>query len=293
MEDLQSISEDTKTVIPINEKTGYDFLEEMCQIRNPSTAAGQILPMSPRVIYILEQLNEMGLKYQLVPFSPSWHGTKTTNFPNLVNIYVKFDAIVENQDQESVVFLAHHDVANTDSENCQDNTASVCNLLHLCNKLRQDNNLQKDVYIVFTDCEEIGGRGAERLGRQIVAGDFGKVNYCVNLELTACGDQIWAESIGGGFFNRTITESNLKNIIKENFNDRVIFKGCPYNDSIELRRFNIDSICFGILPSEELRFGYPKTWALCHRVEDTFELSAHKEDMNNFVDFLNEIAHLE
>ena len=205
-----------------------------------------------------------------------------------LNIEVKFSA--KKKTDNSIIYIAHHDVFDNNSDNCNDNSASVCNLLQFANELK-GKKLDKNIYIVFTDCEEFGGRGAKQLANKINNGDFGVVEYVVNLELSALGQFIWVEN--------TLRESSLVKKLKEvqenNQNTYYSFN-VPFNDSVILRKNEIDSICIGTINNEDVNYltnTFTKgrgcrTWSVCHQKIDIFEL-ANEKDMNDFVSFLHSL----
>ena len=172
-------------------KTGYDFLYEMCkEVRNKGNALLKLRePLTDRTSFIVNKLNEMGLFYKITPFSISKVSEPGYGDGKLINIEVFFPAT--EKINKNIFYTAHHDIANPDSENCQDNTASVCNLLDLCKKVSEMEIRQKNVYIVFTDCEEIGGKGMNRLLYDIKQRNL-NVDIMLCLELTANGTEYWA-----------------------------------------------------------------------------------------------------
>lgn len=254
----------------------YNILEGLCEVRNTqSSLKGLENPVTPRVNYILDTIFDLkliqnGVKMNLDIFDDSIEGLK------YVNVELFFDKGADS----SVMFIAHHDVNNIYSDNCQDNSASVSNLLSLAEHC-STNNLGKNVHIVFTDCEEFGGRGAKRLADKINNGEFGNVEYVVNLELTANGTKFWADT--QNFAHDSALEDKL------NVTDKFVTVRTPFNDSVVLRGRGIDSVCIGSLTEGEMNVvlsqGYCGTWALCHKPNDTFE-NAVGSDMDNFVELL-------
>lgn len=187
------------------------------------------------------------------------------------------------------MILAHHDIANEESENCQDNSASVCNLLHLCEILK-DSELQENVTVVFTDAEEIvdfNGSGSAILSYRIKNGhpDFVNFQYAINLELTGKGNIIWADLLNVFSRNKMQPNSKLGSYITEVFPS---FKpvSTPFSDSAVLRHHGLDSVCIGLITENDSiqleHQRYCETWALCHQSIDTFE-KISKEDMGYFV----------
>jgi hypothetical protein len=262
-------------------QTGYDFLREIClNVRNRGSARmGLIEPLTDRVSFIVNKLNELNLNYKIQPFSITEPSEVGYGKGKLINVEVFFPATVETD--KSVFYTSHHDIANPNSENCQDNTASVCNLIDLCQKVEAMKVRQKNVYIVFTDCEETGGLGMDRLVYDIYRRNI-KVDIMLCLELTANGTEYWA-SCGNGQEGKTATK--FVQLCGEKS-----FVSTPYNESINARRSGLDAICVGSLKEEEMdnvnKRGFCSTWALCHSSSDTFERSANREEMSAFVQFL-------
>lgn len=189
------------------------------------------------------------------------------------NIYVHF----KGKTDSNVVFLAHHDIKNPKSQNCQDNTASVCNLIHFCNLLKSLPILNKGVIIAFTDEEEkvnFNNSGAARLAECFREGLFGIKNviHFFNLELTGKGKVLWSD-------NNNIFTNQISN-------NKVV--DTPFNDSTVLRYHDINNTtCIGLFSDEDFlqvyNQGYCDLWQLCHSEEDTFDKIV-EEDMTNFVE---------
>jgi len=88
------------------------------------------------------------------------------------NIYIKGSS--------DKMIMAHHDVMNVKSDNCNDNSASVINAI-ACKTLMPELN------VAITDGEETGGIGASRAAEKINEGVFGNIEFVLNFELTALG----------------------------------------------------------------------------------------------------------
>lgn len=258
----------------------HNILVGLCQVKNESSSLiAKENPITPRVNYIIDTILDLGL-YDKVNMDTYLDGSDKTESLFYLNVELTFDMGTET----SIMFVAHHDVNNHRSDNCQDNSASVSNLLALADHF-QNNPPEKTVRIVFTDCEEFGGEGAGQLSRKIINGDFGIVEYVVNLELTANGRNLWADS------ENFTTESPLLTLL----NEKADFYSAktPFNDSVVLRRHEIDSVCIGSLTDRDMAEvkgrGYCKTWALCHKLDDTIN-EAVADDMDNFVEFLTKLV---
>lgn len=268
---------------------GYHHLHFLCKnVRNESPAIGNESPITPRLQYIIEALSTQGISFKLdILNSDNAQKIVSPNDRKLANVVVFFEG--NNKELPTVVFTSHHDIANKNSENCQDNTASVCNLLHLASVVKQKHDeglLEQSVLIGFTDCEEIGGRGIDKLNIEIQSGKYGNLECIYALELTACGTEFWVSGSQKGS-----TESDK---LQTAIGDKELnFVRTPYNESVNSRREGMTACCIGILPVSEIEVvkqrGYCSTWALCHNMEDTFERSANEEEMDNFVNVLTKL----
>lgn len=248
----------------------HELLTDFCQVRNEQNSLyGLENPLTNRVLFIVDTIIDLNLH----------KGLNLDVFEDKDDLYyVNVELTINAGTNDSVMFVAHHDVNNVNSDNCQDNSASVCNLLALAEHLSND-MLNKTVHIVFTDCEEFGGLGAKRLSERINNEEFGNVEYIVNLELTANGGNLWVDS--GNF----LTESPLLDKVIELNND-VMEAVTPFNDSVTFRANGIDSVCLGILNNDNIQQVFDKgkcnTWSICHKKRDTIEQAA-ANDMDDFV----------
>ncbi|MDP2692707.1 MAG: M28 family peptidase [bacterium] len=276
-------------------KTGYEWLDEMKDVRNvQSSYKPSQSPLTNRATFIINALNTIGVQYELDIFDEAGYDLYDYSRPKILNIIVRFGS---RSGQPAIAFMAHHDVANINSENCQDNSASVCNLLHLCAILKEQaigesKNIisQRPVIIVFSDKEEVGGTGSRYFSGRMLRGDFGTIEYVLNLELTGLGDRkgIWVDTENIKRWKKDIlvkTPAILKC-------DEILGVGgyqevyTPFSDSFVMRRCGVDSVCIGILPADELiGIGRKETWSLCHSETDTIE-KCNEQDMRMFVDIL-------
>ena len=89
-----------------------------------SSALGKIEPITPRVNYIFDTLIDLDLLENLHTdvFNDSWDKTGELYY---INLELTFDMGTDT----SVMYIAHHDVNNPNSDNCQDNSASVSNFM--------------------------------------------------------------------------------------------------------------------------------------------------------------------
>jgi hypothetical protein len=173
---------------------GYEFLRQLCSFNADFNAFKSMPnPISNRVQYIITQLTNHNIPHEVEIFK-AINGVPTATAEDTTNCFVNVVATIEGTNKDiTTVFLAHHDVSNMKSENCQDNTASVSNLLDLCVRLSKEKPAN-NVVIAFVDAEEIVQPaicGAQKLGQNIISGKYGQVKYAVNLELTANGRNYW------------------------------------------------------------------------------------------------------
>jgi Iap family predicted aminopeptidase len=101
------------------------------------------------------------------------------------------------------------------------------------------------------------------------------------LELTANGRNYWMSYNN----NANMLANHIREIHPTTHRVRT-----PYNDAFIVEREGIPSVCVGSLTDINLADvktkGYCRTWAMCHRIEDTFESQAVEGDMDLFVNWL-------
>jgi hypothetical protein len=168
--------------------------------------------------------------------------------------------------KSSTMLIAHHDIKNPDIDNCNDNSASIINLIAL--KL-----LMPDTTIVFTDGEELGGIGADRLATMIKAGEYGSIRWVVNLELTA---------VGGTNFIVGRKRNSLFNYIRETFECEPFDDTMARSDASILHEKGIQSCVITTLPKVDGKNNYGLI-NYCHGKMDTIGL-ANYDDMKEFVE---------
>jgi len=234
-----------------------ESLKDFCAVRNLGTALENSQDPSPRAEFIVNLCEKIGVPYEIDYFR---HGS------------VHYHNIILRGDSTRMV-IAHHDVVNVESENANDNSASVINAILL-------KKLVPDVHIVITDGEEVGFVGSSRLASQIKNGSFGPIEWVLNLELSGKGGKNFM--IGG-------YEGALTDRIKEMFNPPV--KRTPGSDCLPLHINGIDTNVINPLPlllegeSDMLNEnGYldNSSWHLCHTMMDTFD-KISIQDMEEFV----------
>ena len=267
----------------------YDFLVDYSKIYNLYPArASQPNPFSNKAMYIIDTLNSLGVKYTIDIFN--YDGSNLVWGSGLSEIEHKLVNIIAEPNPEAtgpaIVFCAHHDVMNVHSENCQDNGASVCNLLRLANLVKQSKESHQRVIILFSDCEESGAKGAKRFARKsniikdssnIKHDIYGEISGVVNLELTGLGTEIWSDCDS----NKNDIELHKK--LEKVYEKPIVKLNTPPSDVIAFRNNYFPSVCIGILPIDELKT--KKTWRLCHSLEDTLT-KCNRKNMEDFTNFL-------
>ena len=174
------------------------------------------------------------------------------------------------------MIVAHHDVNNPTTDNANDNSSSVINVI-ATKKLRPYLNA------VLLDGEEFGGIGSSHLSKQINEGKFGSIEWVLNYELTGKG---------GKYFFIGNYPGKLTNRIVDIFDCPVI--NTPFNDSVIFRKYGIDSTVINPVPpmpdgkKSDVIFPdgtYLDTSILhnCHSQRDSLS-SISVEDMKEFVE---------
>jgi hypothetical protein len=186
----------------------------------------------------------------------------------------------------AIVFCAHHDVMNVHSENCQDNGASVCNLLRLTALVSSSPADSKRTIVLFSDCEESGARGAKRFasnsskkrGEEIIDHNiYGQISAVINLELTGKGTVVWSDC------EAKKAENELHESLETTLGRTIPKLNTPPSDAIAFRRYGYPVLCIGILPEDDMKD--KNTWRLCHSLKDTIE-GCDKKNMEEFTTFL-------
>lgn len=259
-----------------NSTDAYGILDHLSKIHTPSSHAKEAPTWTPRLLAIKDILESSNITYSVEHFRVNgFSGDR-----EFTNIYTTFQGV--DPDQPSLVFLAHHDIANPGSQNCQDNTASISHLIKMMLHLNE-NPPNRTVHIMLVDTEEhvnIRSCGSQVLAEAIKAGRFGPVEFCINLELTGLGQNVWASSYQHDVETAIIHMKALE----------AKPVGTPFNDAAVLGYHGVPAMCIGILPDDDWNSlmkgqGYPNTWALCHSHKDTIDLIS-QDDMAVFTNKL-------
>lgn len=237
----------------------YHKIYDFCKVRNLGNIyKNHIENASPRINFITELLKSENINYQIDIFPVS----DTSGY----NIILKGDS--------NRIVVAHHDISNPNIDNANDNSASVINAIMI-------KKLMPQITIVLLDGEECGGFGSKRLSEQINSGDFGKIEWVLNLELTGKG--------GKHFFIGNYP-GKLHEHIKSLFDCPVV--NTPFNDSVIFRKNGIDSVVINPLPpvnkvtevkwDNDTYLDYDMLFN-CHNSKDTIE-TIDIDDMKIFTE---------
>lgn len=264
----------------------YDFLWDYSSVYNLYPASTpQPNPFSNKVMFIIDTLTKMGVKYSLDIFTYEGNNVRwnNDNSHKLVNIIAEPNP---NATGPAIVFCAHHDVNNVHSPNTQDNGASVCNLLRLAALISKAQSESKRVIILFSDCEESGGRGSKRFaskstktkGEDTIKHDvYGQIEAVINLELTGKGTAIWTDC------EAKKPEIELHESLERTLGKTIPKFKTPPSDAIAFRHYGYPVLCVGILPEDDLKD--KNTWRICHSMKDTIT-GCDRENMEDFTNFL-------
>ena len=237
----------------------YNKIYDFCKVRN----VGNIYKNhphdgTPRVNFILELLQSEEISHYVDIFKVG----DTSGY----NIILKGTS--------NRIVVAHHDINNPNIDNANDNSASVINAIMI-------KKLMPEITVVLLDGEEFGGIGSQRLSTQINSGEFGEIEWILNLELTGRG--------GKHFFVGNYP-GKLQNHIQSIFECPIV--NTPFNDSVVFRRNGIDSVVINPLPptNKVTRVKWNDTTYLdydmlfnCHNSKDTIE-TIDVEDMRLFTE---------
>lgn len=239
----------------------YNEIFNFCKARNTNPCIKNGLNKTNRVLFIEDLLKKEGIKYYIDIFQNEY---------NPDNNY--FNIILEGTSNNMAI--AHHDINNPNIDNANDNSASIINLIALKKML-------PDLIIVFTDGEEFGGIGSNRLSNKIKDGEFGNIDYILNVELSGKG--------GSNFFIGNYPGKLSDKIVKM-FNCPIF--NTPYNDSVTIRKHGIDSVVINPLPIDKSgksnlvhNGNYLDVSILyhCHTQKDTLE-NISVDDMKDFTE---------
>jgi hypothetical protein len=199
----------------------YEKIYDFCKVRNRGSFFYNTDTKTPRVLFLENLLKEQSIEYYI--------DTSITQ-----NGLYCYNIVLPGSSNKMVV--AHHDIANPYIDNANDNSASVINAIMV-------KKLMPDINVVLLDGEEVGGVGASVVSKQILSGNFGEIDWVLNLELSG---------YGGEYFFMGEYPGKLFNKIREQF-DCPSYR-TPFNDSVIFRKYGIDSVVINPLPI--LKEGY-------------------------------------
>lgn len=237
----------------------YSKIYDFCKIRNEGGIRYND-PQIPtnRVIFLIKLLKSESIPYEL-------------------DIYTYRDTSAYNlilKGTSSKMVVAHHDIVNPDIDNANDNSASVINAIMI-------KKLMPEINVCLLDGEELGGVGSQRVSEQIKNGDFGNIDWVLNLELSGKG---------GKYFFLGDYPGQLTNHIKSLFDCPVV--RTPFNDSVIFRKNGIDSCVINPLPptDKNTHVKWDENTYLdfdllfnCHSPKDTID-TIDPKDMQEFVE---------
>lgn len=238
----------------------YEKIYDFCKVRNRGNTLKNTNQPPPRVKFLMRLLKSEAINYELDIFK-----YKDTTCYNI---------IMKGSSNRMVV--AHHDIVNPNIDNANDNSASVINAIMV-------KKIMPEIHVVILDGEEVGGFGSQRCSELINNGNFGNIEWVLNLELTGRG---------GKYFFIGDYPGPLTNHIQSIFNCPII--KTPFNDSVIFRKNGIDSCVINPLPPTEDIEESPVKWAdgvyldfkllfNCHSPKDTLD-TISVVDMKEFTE---------
>lgn len=259
----------------MNIKNKSYILEDLCAVRDQPAYLIHGMPnMTNRFSYIIKRLIDFNVPFEIDRFTDELNQT-------FFNGYVYLNGFDESKD--TLIFMAHHDVLNTEFDNFNDNSASVFLLMMFSHLFNKTDNLEYNLLVVFTDAEERGFRGAERLKYQIEEGKFSKSNiiHIINLELCGVGNSMWIENHN--------TNDLVVDMGRKFFKGSTDITDTPSSDATFLRSQGMDNITtIGLLNKIGGEFD-KSPWSLVHTKRDRYE-NGNILHMENLFDFLRDFA---
>jgi len=254
----------------------YNKIYDFCKVRNLGGIYKNSLDSPPpRVQFLTDLLTEEGIDFVLDKFEFISDKFEFKRYNDVRS--VGYNIILKGTSKKMVV--AHHDIANPNIDNANDNSASIINAI-MVKKLRPEIN------VVLLDGEESSGLGSQNISDKINDGYFGEIDWVLNLELTGKG---------GKYFFIGDYPGKLTDHIKSIF-ECPIYR-TPYNDSVTFRKNGIDSVVINPMPP--LNEGKKSTvkWSdgiyldnsmlgNCHSDRDTIDTI----DVNDMKEFVEEVV---
>jgi hypothetical protein len=250
----------------------YSKIYDFCSTKNIGGGHKNGIEQPPRVKWIVNLLKSNGIEFIIDEF-------EIPRFPNN-----KFYNIILPGSSGKFV-TAHHDIVNPNSDNANDNSASVINAI-----MTKINSPSTTVILLDGEEPPMMGVGSQRSSEMIKAGEYGQCDWILNFELTGKG--------GHHFFIGNY-DNELNNHIKGLFNCPVV--QTPFNDAAIFLRNGITSTVINPLPPLEKKPGLfqrsfqeeilsydgtPLDFSIlynCHSMKDSVD-TIDPKDMQDFVE---------
>jgi hypothetical protein len=225
----------------------YNEINNFCKVRDEDR-----YQFSNRIKFLMDLLKRVGIEYKVVRV-PSEYYRKY-----FYNLYCFGSS--------NKYLSAHYDVANTNSDNANDNSASVINCIAY--KLKNPS-----INLLILDGEEPGFMGAGSRCASFYLRKYGKsVKWILNLELTGKGKDFFIDNV----------QTQLSQSIQQNF-EEVMVTGTPFNDSFIFRGHGFVSNVLTLFDKTEDGKIDWKLLSTSHTGADSVN-TISTEDMRNFVD---------
>lgn len=252
----------------INSKKYFDIssilseIYNLCAVRENPYTYRRTPELSERYKFIIKILKKLNIPYEVY----SWNYTDDPN----EKYHTYFHSIFLRGTSNKAV-VCHYDVLNLNSDNANDNSASVINAIAL-------KMINPEVNVFILDSEEpphcCEGSRYLSLLMESEGHLFENIDWFLNLELTGFGKNFLMSNYDSEF-------SELFKIIKEKYNP-YIPKYLPVNDAYQLYRRGYDA---QVVTTFDYVDGKPDLshLHLCHSVRDCVE-NIKLDDMKNFIE---------
>ena len=183
----------------------YQKIYDFCKVKNSGSIYKNGLEQTNRVKWIINLLKSNNIDYIIDEFNLS----KDTKCWNI---------ILPGDSKMSV--CAHHDIVNPNSDNANDNSASVINAI-------MTHVLNPSITVFIVDGEEYGGIGSERVSEKINSGEYGNITSVLNYELTGKGgENFFIGNYKGPLYDKIIDMFDCP-VYSTPFNDSIKDKNIP------------------------------------------------------------------
>lgn len=242
----------SSTEIFLTDYNMYEEIYNLCAVKNEGTVySNGYDKITPRVQWILDLLTDNDMPFELKQFP--------------VKDGIGYNILLLGDSDKWVT--CHHDIVNPKSDNANDNSCSVINAIAL-------KQLAPHINVAILDGEELKGLGSENLSQQMIAGDYGVVDWILNLELTGLGGKEF-------FIGSSGIDGKLGELICSQFECDIL--NVPFNDSVVFRKYGFDSLVINPLPRKEDGKLDTEVLFRCHSMEDSVD-KISTEDMKIFTE---------